>query len=571
MGSASMMRKLDVLEPLIHASSGTLQPTVYGVIDRVDNIDGELVPNIIRRWVGTIGNMVPTDEEPTVLLVPKLEPLILKHKKYKCLFGGRGGMKTRFAQNVMVSDVHSSGSKVYALRERMTALRESIFAGIESTISKSGLAGFRSVESKWVIKNTNTGKIAFGGMKNVIDMKGTSEFKYFLMEESEDTKQKTIDILGPTLRDMAGAELWYLWNTGSSQDPMSKEFIIPYQAELDRDGFYEDKYHYIVKLTYEDNPWFVHDESLQQELEKDQSKVKRGIMTQARFNGMWKGAFNDDVASSVIKEDWFNACIDAHKKLNIEPKGAIIAACDPSDTGNDPCGYVARQGIVFFNVKEIEAENGNRKMDEACKTAILDGCDSFGYDADGLGATLRDNVDKSFTGKNTHIFAYKGSHAINDPEAEFKSETANLTNRDPQKKLKNKDVLFNKKAQNTLSFSERVFRTWEAVVEGKMHDPDTLISFASYDPETKQGIMPNMMEKIKAESSKVPIKPADTVKFYTKPELRKGVALPDGSRLVIPSPNLFDAAVLSFDKSSIMTHIEEIDISKINTRSSRRW
>ena len=56
-----MMRKLDVLEPLIHASSGTLQPTVYGVIDRVDNIDGELVPNIIRRWVGTIGNMVPTD------------------------------------------------------------------------------------------------------------------------------------------------------------------------------------------------------------------------------------------------------------------------------------------------------------------------------------------------------------------------------------------------------------------------------------------------------------------------------------------------------------------------------
>ena len=232
---------------------------------------------------------------------------------------------------------------------------------------------------------------------------------------------------------------------------------------------------------------------------------------------------------------------------------------------------MARQGIVFFNVKEIEAENGNRKMDEACKTAILDGCDSFGYDADGLGATLRDNVDKSFTGKNTHIFAYKGSHAINDPEAEFKSETANLTNRDPQKKLKNKDVLFNKKAQNTLSFSERVFRTWEAVVEGKMHDPDTLISFASYDPETKQGIMPNMMEKIKAEASKVPIKPADTVKFYTKPELRKGVALPDGSRLIIPSPNLFDAAVLSFDKSSIMTHIEEIDISKINTRSSRRW
>ena len=565
MGSASMMKKLDVIEPLIHASSGTLQPTVYGVIDRVDDVDGELVPNIIRRWVGTIGNMVPTNEEPTVLLVPKLEPLILKHKKYKNLFGGRGGMKTRFAQNVMVSDVHSCGSKVYALRERMTALRESIYAGIESTAKKSGLGGFLPVPSRWEIRNSNGGKLAFGGMQNIIDMKGTSDYKYFLMEEAEKTKQATIDTLGPTLRDVEGAELWYLWNTGSSQDPMSKEFIIPYQAELDRDGFYEDDHHYIVKLTYKDNPWFEYDESLRQELEKDQNKVKRGIMTQARFDGIWLGKFNDDVASSVIKEDWFKACIDAHKKLKIEPRGAIVSACDPSDTGNDPCGFISRQGIVFFNVKEIEAENGNRKMDLACKEAIQDQCDSFGYDADGLGATLRDNVDKSFSGKGAHIFAYKGSHAINDPEAEFKSETANLTNRDPSKRLKNKDVLFNKKAQNTLSFAERVFRTWEAVVEGKMHDPDTLVSF---DSET---IAPSMMEKLKAEASKVPIKPADTVKFYTKPELRKGVALPDGSRLVIPSPNLFDAAVLSFDKSSIMTVVEEVDISQINTAAGHRW
>ena len=99
--------------------------------------------------------------------------------------------------------------------------------------------------------------------------------------------------------------------------------------------------------------------------------------------------------------------------------------------------------------------------------------------------------------------------------------------------------------------SERVFRTWEAVVEGKYHDPDTLVSF---DSET---IAPQIMEKLKAEFSKVPIKPGDTVKFYTKPELRKGVQMPDGSRLVIPSPNLFDACVLSFDKASIINNNDE--------------
>ena len=529
--------------PLVQSLSGNLEPTVYGIIDRVDNIGGKLVPNIIRRWKGIIGDMVETDEEPTVLLVAKLEPAILKHKKYKAFFGGRGGMKTRFAQNALSSQVHSSGCKVYALRERMTALKESIYSGIESTIKKNEFGGFLCVPSKWEIRNANGGKFVFGGMQNIIDMKGAADFKYFLMEEAEKTKQHTIDTLGPTLRDTAGAELWYLWNTGSSQDPMSKEFIIPYQAQLDKNGYYEDDYHLIIKLTYKDNPWFEHDDSLRQELEKDRQKVERGIMSKSRFNGIWNGKFNDDVANSVIKEDWFQACIDAHKKLGIDKRGAIVCAADPSDVGSDPFGFTTRQGIVFTRIDEIEGDNGNRKMDLACQQAIMDGCDSFGYDADGLGATLRDNVSAAFSGKKAKVFDYKGSTKIHDPRAEFKSETANLTNRD--KTLLNEDVLNNKKAQNVIGFAERVFKTWEAVVEGKYHDPDDLISF---DSET---IKPEMIEKLKAEACKTPIKPGNTIKFYTKDELRKGVPLPDGSRLKLPSPNLFDAAVLSFDKDSV--------------------
>lgn len=551
----TLLKRLGKAELLAKAASGTLEPTVYGVIDRVDNIDGKVTPNIIRRWVGTIGDMKPTDKEPTVLLAEKLEPAILYHKKYKLFYGSRAGMKTRFAQNVFVSDVHSSATKNYVLRERMTALRESIYSGIEHTIKTSELGGFLSVPSKWEIRNGNGGKLVFGGMKNIIDMKGTAAFKRFLMEEAEKTSQNTIDVLGPTLRDMPGAELWYLWNTGSSQDPMSKEFITPYQAELDKYGYYEDDYHQIFYLTYKDNPWFEHDESLVMELEKDKQKVKRGIMSQARFDGIWKGKFNDDVSTSVIKEDWFKACIDAHINLNLfkdnEPVGLRNASCDPSDVGNDPCGYAARQNIVFMDIDEIEGDNGNRKMDEACKRANAFGADSFGYDADGLGATLRDNVDKGFNGKGTQIYAYKGSTEIHDRKAEFKSETAQLTNR--KEKLLNEDVLFNKKAQNTIGIAERIFRTWEAVTEGVYHDPDTLISFNSAT------IKPEMLEKLKAEACKTPLKPGNTIKFYTKDELRKGILMPDGSRLKIPSPNLFDACMVSLDKDSIIAKPKQWD------------
>lgn len=109
--SSSLSKKLDILEPQILAQTGSLEPTVYGVIDGVILRDGIPTPNVIRKWKGTIGELEPTDDEPTVYLVEKFERAITTKKKYKCFFGGRGGMKTRFAQGAMISDVHSSGSK----------------------------------------------------------------------------------------------------------------------------------------------------------------------------------------------------------------------------------------------------------------------------------------------------------------------------------------------------------------------------------------------------------------------------------------------------------------------------
>ena len=544
----ALSKKLDILEPQVLAQAGMLEHSVYGIVDRVDKVDGKLVPNIIRTWKGTIGNMYPSDEEATILLIEKLEPMILKHKKYKCMFGSRGGTKSRMAQDVTAGEVNSQGSKVFVLRERMKALKESIYAGIEKSIKDLSLAGFRSVPSHWEIRHRTGGKFTFGGMQNIIDMKGTSNYKIFLMEEAAKTKQNTIDTLGPTLRDTPGAELWWLWNPESSQDPMSKEFINPYRASLDKQGYYEDEHHLIIKVSHVDNPWFKWDESLSQELAKDKVKVKRGIMSKSRFGWIWGDKFNDDIDSSVITEDWFNACIDAHKKLGFEPLGAKTVACDPSDTGNDPCGYAARQGVIFTDVTEIEGSDGNRKMDMACQRAIMYGADSFGYDADGLGATLRDNVSKAFKGKKINIYAYKGSSKIHDPKSQFKSETATLTNRN--EKLKNEDVLKNKKAQNIIGVAERIFRTFEAVELGKYHDPDTLISFCS------ESIDKDMLNKLKAEACKTPIKPGDTIKFYTKEELRKGILMPDGSKVSIPSPNLFDAVVVSMDKASIINKVK---------------
>ena len=119
----------------------------------------------------------------------------------------------------------------------------------------------------------------------------------------------------------------------------------------------------------------------------------------------------------------------------------------------------------------------------------------------------------------------------------------------------------NKKAQNITSFAERCRRTYEAVVLGKYHDPDTLVSFCS------EGISVQTMSKFRAECCRIPLKPSDKICFYSKEELRKGVIMADGSRIKIPSPNLFDSASLSFDKSSMIVKVKKV---KLNFQSISR-
>lgn len=560
-------KRLNALEPRIMSQAGALEKTVYGIVNKVKKVDGKLIPSFVRKWKGTIGNMEPTTDEPTIWLIEKLEPLILKHKKNKGAWGGRAGTKSIMAMDAMVGEVNASGAGVFCLRERMKSISQSIYKGINGRIRALNFAGFNPVESKWKIDHRSGGIISFGGLMNVEDMKSLFNYKYFLLEEAAKTSQHALDTLGPTLRGVEGAEQWMIWNPLSSNDPMSLEFIVPYQEHFDRQGYYEDEYHLIIKVGFEDNPFFEHDSSLVEEFNKDTEKVKDGRMSKARYNHIWYGAFNDDIENSIIVADWFDACIDAHIKLGFQPKGAVVVGHDPADVGGDKKGYTERHGVVFTRMEEIDAINANDGFDIACRYAKESNSDSFGWDCDGMGALLRNQAESNFKGTKMHTFMYKGSEGVHMPDAIFDaSENYNMKGQ-----KKNKDVFKNKKAQNIVSFAERCRRTWEAVTLGIYHDPDNLISFASYNQETKIGIDKQTMSKFRSECCRMPFKPGDTITFYSKEEMRKGILQPDGSKSKIPSPNLFDAAVLSFDKSSIISNIKKIDVSKIQTAKVNHW
>lgn len=553
--SSALMKRLEKAEPLALSMAGIVTETVYGVVDKI-NDDG--TPHFVRRWKGAIGNMRETDEEPSVYVIEKLEPFILKHKKYKGAFGGRAGTKSIMAMDAMVGDVNAVGSKVYVLREHMKALKNSVYAGIKGRITSLQFPNFTPVPSQWEIKHRNGGLFSFGGMQNIRDVKSSFEYKYILLEESENTSQETLDILGPTLRGVEGAEMWLIWNPASSNDPMSQEFINPFQADIDRQGYYEDDYHLIIKVGFEDNPWFSYDSSLSTEYAKDKNKVEDGRMSKARFNHIWHGGFNDDIEDSIIDADWFDACIDAHIKLGFQPVGAKVATHDPADVGNDAKGYALRHGVVFTDLREIDAPDANRAFDIACGYANQAQIDIFGWDCDGMGALLRDQCAVAFKNKNVKTFMFKGSESPHMPEAIYAyAEDAGITG-----SKKNKDVFRNKRAQNYINLADRCRKTYEAVVLGMYHNPDELVSFSS-------GL--DCIGKLRSELCQIPKKPNSSgrLELYTKQDMKSGILMSNGQRRKMPSPNLADCVMMSFDNSGTIKHQKIVMPTPLRTMGRR--
>jgi phage terminase large subunit len=474
---------------------------------------------------------------PHLKINRKLEPLVVKPKPIKVGIGGRGSGKSIGFGDIFTMKMATERADIYCLREYQDSIVDSVHRVFRDSIQKRlQLKGWDVQENKVVAPNGAVTTYR-GAARNPDSIQSAQNYKYSWFEEAHRASKSSLDKLLPTILRNPGAECWFSANPQSSGDPFSQRFIVPYLKELERDGYYEDEVHLIVVINWRDNPWW----------NEEQERLRSWDFNnrpRAEYDWMWEGKFHDSIESALIQPEWFDACIDAHKKLGWEPKGAVVATYDPADVGADAQGFSLRHGNVFIDVSEIQAVNANRGVDAACGLAIKGGADVFGWDCDGLGAPLRDQVARNFQGKNIRSFMFKGSEGPHNPDAVF-SASDKYGFRDSKK---NKDVFANKRAQNYAGLAERCRKTWEAVTarEEGNHlyiDQDELVSFSG---EIKA------LDALRSELCRLPLKPngAGRILLYTKAEMRSGITLPGGNRVTIPSPNMGDCCMMSFDSAA---------------------
>jgi phage terminase large subunit len=415
--------------------------------------------------------------------------------------------------------METESADVYCLREFQDTVADSVHRVFKDSVQKRlNLTGWQILENKIIAPNGS--KTTYkGANRNPDSMQSAQGYKYSWFEEAHRASKDSLDKLLPTIIRNVGSECWFSANPQSSLDPFSQRFIVPYQAELDANGIYEDDIHLIIVVNWRDNPWWNEE---QEALRKwDYENRPR-----TEYDWIWEGKYNDHVENAIIPAEWFDAAVDAHIKLGFKPRGIKVASHDPADSG-DARGYALRHGSVILDVQENTKDDVNDACDWALDLAIQDGADLFVWDGDGMGVSLKRQVAASLKGKAMDYEMYRGSDGVENPEDIYQDI---LTPENDKQKKKNKHTFKNYRAQYHWKLRDRFLATYRAVVKKEYIDPDEVISISS---DIK------LLPKLRAEICGIPKIPNGNglIQIMAKKDMI--------SKLKKKSPNIAESVIMS--------------------------
>jgi phage terminase large subunit len=459
----------------------------------------------------------------TLKVNEKLLPFLTQHKPIKVAYSGRDAGKSIAFGDILTCKMERERADVLCLREYMESIAGSVHRVFKGSIDRLGLEGWQVLDTKIVSPHGNVTRY-IGTAHNADSIQSAEGYRYSWCEEAHTMSQESIDKLLPTIIRRPGAECWFSANPQSSADPFSQRFILPFQKELDRNGYYEDDLHMIVKLSWRDNPWYDDATELLRLHDKK-------TMSSARYNWIWEGDFNDTVDNAIISAEWFDACIDAHIKLGIKAEGLEVVSHDPSDVGTDDKALAYRHGIVVKDVQYKSDGNVNDGGDWALAYVRDKKPDAFVWDVDGVGAGLKRQIDEAIGGKAIRICPFSGGGKKNDEHKFYDEIEGEHLFAVPKT---NAETFYNLRAQCYWDLRDRCYRTYQAVTHGKYMDPEKLISFSS---EMKDILV------LRSELCRIPRKPGGTkIQIMSKEDMKK---------MKIRSPNGADAVMMLFDVSAL--------------------
>jgi phage terminase large subunit len=433
---------------------------------------------------------------------------LLYPKRIKVAFGGRGGAKSEEIAEILVWYAWQHGDKILCGREFQNSLEESSYALIEAKIAKFGLGDFFKCQNDGIYGRNGSCFKFVGLARNVTSLKSKFGFNKVWIEEAENVSDDTWKVLIPTVRE-ADSEIWISFNPNEIDAPTYTRFVLPYLDIIRQQGYYEDDYTYVRRVSYRDNPKFP--EVLRIEMERDKAHNYK------KYLHVWEGECNADYEDSVIEPEWFDAAIDAHLRLHYKPRGERVLGFDPADAGSDAKATARRYGMFVEDVRKWSDGDIDDAIARAFDEAFDQRADLIVYDSIGVGAGVKVGLKERIAGRKIEV---QGFGAGDSPwPGKYKDDRLN------------EDVFRNLRAMGWWLLRDRFENTYKAVTKGEYFDPAQLISLSSEIKDLEQLKTELVRQQRKRTSG------SRLIQLVSKDEMRAKK---------IPSPNMADALMMCF-------------------------
>lgn len=276
---------------------------------------------------------------------PKLKPLF-EPKRYKVLYGGRGGAKSwGIARALLIQGVQKP-LRILCAREIQNSIQDSVFQLLRDQITALKLDGFYSCTLS-EIRGINGTLIIFAGLKRNIDSIRSKEgIDIVWVEEAQVVSNSSWDALIPTVRKER-SEIWISFNPELETDPTYARFVKTPPTNA-----------WVEKIGWRDNPWFP--AVLRQE--KDDLEARD---TDA-FHNVWEGHCRQTLEGAIYARELRDATQDGRiTRVPYDPLKPVEVFCDLGWSDNSSLWFAQRIGFEFRMLESYQ--NSQKPWDHYLK------------------------------------------------------------------------------------------------------------------------------------------------------------------------------------------------------------
>ena len=272
----------------------------------------------------------------------KLRPLFAP-KRYKVLYGGRGGAKSWGVARALLIQGANKPLRILCAREVQQSMRDSVHRLLSDQIKALGLESFYEVFDNEIRGRNGTLVIFTGLASHTVDsIKSYEGVDIVWVEEAHGVSKKSWATLIPTVRK-DGSEIWLTLNPNMDTDETWLRFCVDQSDDT-----------VLIEINWRDNPWFpavLNDERLK-ELARDPIE----------YEHIWEGKPRRVAAGAIYRHEVEAVYID--KRVCPVPYDPLLPVHTVWDLGwNDAMtiGFVQR-GPRDVRVLDY-IEDSNRTLD----------------------------------------------------------------------------------------------------------------------------------------------------------------------------------------------------------------